>query len=454
MAKSKSQFVCSSCGYNSPRWIGKCPECGSWNSFVEESITAAPTESTKAKGARAQLGTGKPIKLSDVSTAEEDRILTGIAEFDRVLGGGIMRGSLVLIGGDPGIGKSTLLLQLARSLLTIKTLYVSGEESPRQLKSRAERLSMKNELLYVHAETNIEQIIEQAGELDPDVLIIDSIQTMYRPMLDSAPGSVAQIRECTALLLQYAKSTNTPVFIVGHVTKDGVIAGPKVLEHIVDTVLQFEGERTHAYRILRAAKNRYGSTNEIGVFSMAAEGLVEVPNPSEVFLSERQYGSSGSCVCAVLEGTRPILLEVQALVSPTHYNTPQRTVTGYDHRRVAMLLAVIERRLGVRLRDVDVFINIAGGLTVEEPAVDLAIAMAVLSSIKDIPVDSKACVIGEIGLGGEVRAIGQPLQRVQEALRLGFERVIVPNANLKSLGEYKKQVIGVEKVKDASEKIL
>jgi DNA repair protein RadA/Sms len=273
-------------------------------------------------------------------------------------------------------------------------------------------------------------------------------------MLDSAPGSVAQIRECAALLLQFAKSTNTPVFIVGHVTKEGSLAGPKVLEHIVDTVLQFEGERTHAYRILRAEKNRYGSTNEIGVFSMASEGLVEVPNPSEVFLSERQYGTSGSTVCAVLEGTRPVLLEVQALVSSTHYNTPQRTTTGYDYRRIAMLLAVLERRIGARLRDYDIFINIAGGLTVEEPAVDLAIAVAVLSSMNDVPIDSKACLVGEIGLGGEVRAVPQPEQRVQEALRLGFERVIVPKSNLKSLSAYKKQIVGVEKLKEAIEAVL
>ncbi len=453
MAKSRSQFVCSECGYSSTRWMGKCSECNAWNSFVEESLNVG-TDSAKAKGARSLIKSTKPIKLSDITLDVEDRMMTGIEEFDRVLGGGIMRGSLVLIGGDPGIGKSTLLLQVCKALLTAKTLYVSGEESPRQLKSRAERLLMSNEDIYLLAETNIEQIIEHAELLKPDVLIVDSIQTTYRSMLDSAPGSVGQVRESAALLLQFAKSTNTPVFIVGHVTKDGVIAGPKVLEHIVDAVVQFEGERTHSYRILRAQKNRYGSTNEIGVFSMESEGLVEVPNPSEVFLSERQYGSSGSCICAVLEGSRPVLLEVQALTSTTHYNTPQRTVTGYDHRRVSMLLAVLERRLGIKLRELDVFINIAGGLTVEEPAVDLAIAIAVLSSVRDIPVDNKACVIGEIGLGGEVRAVGQPLQRVQEALRLGFERIIVPKANLKSLSDVKKYVIGVEKLKDAADKVL
>ncbi len=454
MAKARSHFVCSNCGYVSPRWIGKCPECSSWNTFIEEVTSVTSTDSAKAKGARSKsAATTKPVVLKDINSQDEDRILTGIAELDRVLGGGIMRGSVVLIGGDPGIGKSTLLLQVARALLTLKTLYVSGEESARQLRSRAERLSMKNEDLYVYAETNIEQIIEQAEQLDPDVLIIDSIQTTYRPILDSAPGSVAQIRESAALLLQYAKSSNTPVFIVGHVTKEGSLAGPKVLEHIVDTVLQFEGERTHAYRILRAVKNRYGSTNEIGVFSMASEGLIEVPNPSEVFLSERQFGTSGSSVCSVLEGSRPVLLEIQALVSPTHYNTPQRTVTGYDYRRVAMLLAVIERRLGFRLRDQDTFINIAGGITVEEPAVDLAIAASIISSMKDIPVDSKACLIGEIGLGGEVRAVPQPLQRVQEAIRLGFETIIVPKANVKSLLGIS-NVVGIEKIGQMIEKIL
>lgn len=450
VAKSKSQFVCSSCGYISPRWIGKCSECNSWNSFVEETISNV-SENTKAKGARS-TGLGatatRPLKLKEITLTDEDRILTGISELDRVLGGGIMRGSLVLIGGDPGIGKSTLLLQMVKGLLTASTLYVSGEESPRQLKSRAERISMKNEDLSFFAETNIETVIEQAYRTTPDLLIVDSIQTMYRPILESAAGSVGQVRESAALLLQYAKSSGVPVFIVGHVTKEGTIAGPKVLEHIVDAVLQFEGERTHAYRILRAAKNRYGSTNEIGVFSMSSEGLVEVPNPSEVFLSERQYGTSGSAVCSVLEGSRPVLLEVQSLVTPTHYNTPQRTTTGYDYRRVAMLLAVLEKRIGARLSQQDVFINIAGGLTVDEPAVDLAIAMAVLSSMKDVPLDSKTCLIGEIGLGGEVRAVPQPELRVAEALKLGFEQVILPRANLKSVGSVKGKVVGVEKLSD------
>ncbi len=457
MSKSKVQFVCSNCGYISPRWIGKCSECNEWNTFVEETSISS-TDNPKAKGARSygSSGAARPLKLSEITLSEEDRILTGIAELDRVLGGGIMHGSLVLIGGDPGIGKSTLLMQMVRGMLTAKTLYVSGEESPKQLKSRAERLLMKNEDVSFMGETDIERIIEEARSSSPDVLIVDSIQTMYRPAMESAPGSVGQVRECTAMLLQFAKSSGIPIFIVGHVTKEGAIAGPKVLEHIVDTVLQFEGERTHAYRILRAAKNRYGSTNEIGVFSMSSEGLMEVPNPSEVFLSERQYGSSGSAVCCILEGTRPLLLEVQALVSPTHYNNPQRTTTGYDYRRIAMLLAVLERRLGARLANQDVFINIAGGLTVDEPAADLAIVMAVLSSMKDIPLDSKSCLIGEVGLGGEVRAVAQAELRVMEAAKLGFERIIVPKSNLKSMPKMKSgtRVEGVDTLSQVVKLVL
>jgi DNA repair protein RadA/Sms len=449
MSKSKSQFVCSNCGYISPRWIGKCSECSAWNSFVEE-VVSHTSDNAKAKGARSYGSSGgaaRPLRLSEITATEEDRLLTGTKELDRVLGGGIMHGSLVLIGGDPG---------MVRGMLTAKTLYVSGEESPRQLKSRAERLMMKNEDVSFMGETNIELIIEEARASSPDILIVDSIQTMYRAAMESAPGSVGQVRECTAMLLQFAKSSGIPIFIVGHVTKEGAIAGPKVLEHIVDTVLQFEGERTHAYRILRAAKNRYGSTNEIGVFSMTSEGLMEVPNPSEVFLSERQYGSSGSAVCCVLEGTRPLLLEVQALVSPTHYNNPQRTTTGYDYRRIAMLLAVLERRLGAKLGDKDIFINIAGGLSVDEPAADLAIVMAVLSSLKDTPLDSKSCLVGEVGLGGEVRAVAQAELRVAEATKLGFETIIVPKANLKSIPKMGKgtKIEGVDTLSDVVKLVL
>ena len=436
MSKVKTQFVCQYCGYISPRWIGKCAECGTWNSFVEES-TAASTGSAKALGARGFDSNGMaahPIRLSEITTEQEGRITTGIAEFDRALGGGIMPGSIVLVGGDPGIGKSTLMMQVVRGLMPgSNTLYVSGEESARQLKSRAERLGLANDNLYVLAETNVEAVLEIVRKMSPDLVIVDSIQTMYRAMLESAPGSVSQVRECTALLMQAAKMTGIPVFVIGHVTKEGMIAGPKVLEHIVDTVLQFEGERTHAYRILRAAKNRYGSTNEIGVFSMTSQGLEEVPNPSEVFLSERRKDASGSSVTAVLEGTRPVLIEIQALVTNSSYSTPQRNVTGYDTRRIAMLLAVLEKQLGARLGHSDVFINIAGGLFIDEPAADLAIAMAVLSNQLDLAIDPLACLIGEIGLGGEVRAVPQAELRVAEAIKLGFQHIILPRANMKSM---------------------
>ncbi len=436
MSKVKTQFVCQSCGYISPRWIGKCSECGSWNSFVEESISAS-TGSAKALGARgfeSNSMTAHPIRLSEITTEQEGRITTGIAEFDRALGGGIMPGSIVLVGGDPGIGKSTLMMQVVRGLMPgSNTLYVSGEESARQLKNRAERLGLANDNLYVLAETNVEAVLETIRKMSPDLIIVDSIQTMYRPMIESAPGSVSQVRECTALLMQAAKMTGIPVFVIGHVTKEGMIAGPKVLEHIVDTVLQFEGERTHTYRILRAAKNRYGSTNEIGVFSMTSQGLEEVPNPSEVFLSERRQNASGSSVTAVLEGTRPVLIEIQALVTNSSYSTPQRNVTGYDTRRIAMLLAVLEKQLGARLGHSDIFINIAGGLFIDEPAADLAIAMAVLSNQLDLAIDPLACLIGEIGLGGEVRAVPQGELRVAEAIKLGFQHIILPRANMKSM---------------------
>jgi DNA repair protein RadA/Sms len=455
MSKIKTQFVCQSCGYISPRWIGKCPECNEWNSFSEETTSTTAESGQKAKGARLhETSLQRPLRLSQISTADDNRRTTGIMEFDRVLGGGLMPGSIVLVGGDPGIGKSTLMMQMVHGLLAVRTLYVSGEESAAQLKSRAERLGLKHDLLYILTETNVEAVIEAIRNLKPELVIVDSIQTMYRPMIESAPGSVAQVRESTALLMQVAKMSGIPIFVIGHVTKEGMIAGPKVLEHIVDTVLQFEGERTHAYRILRSVKNRFGSTNEIGVFSMTGAGLEEVPNPSEVFLSQRQYGASGSAVCAVLEGSRPVLIEIQALVTNTTYSAPQRTVTGYDNRRVAMLLAVLEKRLHNRLSQSDVFINVAGGLKVEEPSADLAIAMAVLSSQADVPLDSGTCMIGEVGLGGEVRAVAQADLRVSEAMKLGFEQVIVPKSNLKGMPKGKARVIGVDNLKEAKDIVL
>jgi DNA repair protein RadA/Sms len=457
MSKTKTQFVCQSCGYISPRWIGKCPECNTWNSFVEETSTVSH-QSDRAHGARSQRNGEaiRPIRISEIDTTSEHRITTGIAEFDRTLGGGIMPGSIVLVGGDPGIGKSTLMMQMVRGLLGARTLYVSGEESPRQLKSRAQRLGLTNDNLYILPETNVEAVLDGMRQMTPDVVIVDSIQTMYRPMIESAPGSVSQVRECTALLMQAAKTTGIPVFVIGHVTKEGMIAGPKVLEHIVDTVLQFEGERTHAYRILRAAKNRYGSTNEIGVFSMTSQGLEEVPNPSEVFLSERRSGSSGSAVTAVMEGTRPVLIEIQALVTHSSYSSPQRTVTGYDSKRVAMLLAVLEKRLGARLGQSDTFINIAGGLFIDEPAADLAIAMAVLSNQLELPIDPAACLIGEVGLGGEVRAVPQAELRIAEAIKLGFQHIILPRANMKSAPKVAEKITlrGVQHIEEVRSLVL
>jgi DNA repair protein RadA/Sms len=391
------------------------------------------------------------LPLDQVDTQEDQRIPTGIEEFDRVLGGGIVRGSVVLLGGDPGVGKSTLMMQLASSLKGQRVLYVSGEESPKQIKLRAERLMMlKDDSFFVLAETDIDQITAAVVDSSPDVLIVDSIQTMYRPQFESSPGSVGQVRECTALFTRLAKEKSVSVFLIGHVTKEGLIAGPKVVEHMADTVLQFEGERQYAYRILRAMKNRFGSTNEIGVFEMREDGLHEVKNPSEVFLSQRLYGASGSTVVASIEGTRPILIEVQALVTATSYGVPQRTTTGFDYRRLNLLLAVLEKRLGILLGQQDVFVNVAGGIRVDEPAVDLGIAVSIISSLRDVPVDSQTVAVGEIGLSGEVRAVHQIEKRVQEAAKLGFQRIVVPKNNLKGLTNTKGiETIGVEQVDEA-----
>ncbi len=446
MAKIQSKYVCQRCAYESPRWLGKCPNCSEWNSLVEELVKKI----TLKKGGR---GTShvSVLSLDHVDTQEDQRIPTGIEEFDRVLGGGIVRGSVVLLGGDPGVGKSTLMMQLASSVKGQRVLYVSGEESPKQIKLRAERLQMpKDDSFFVLGETDIDQITAAVGDSSPDVLIVDSIQTMYRPQFESSPGSVGQVRECTALFTRLAKEKSVSVFLIGHVTKEGVIAGPKVVEHMADTVLQFEGERQYAYRILRAMKNRFGSTNEIGVFEMREDGLHEVKNPSEVFLSQRLYGASGSTVVASIEGTRPILIEVQALVTPTSYGVPQRTTTGFDYRRLNLLLAVLEKRLGMLLGQHDVFVNIAGGIRVDEPAVDLGIAVSIISSLRDVPVDSQTVAVGEIGLSGEVRAVHQIEKRVQEAAKLGFQRIVVPKNNLKGLTNTKGiETIGVEQVDEA-----
>ncbi len=451
MARAVSKYVCQSCGYVSPRWVGKCPNCNEWNTFVEEAVTPLKM-SRKPAGVSSKL---EPIPMQQIEREETPRIATGISEFDRVLGGGIVPGSLILLGGDPGIGKSTLMTQVALELKNSVVLYITGEESVRQIKLRAERLqtpAATNILLL--AETNLDLILDVIERGTPDVVIVDSIQTMYRPGLESAPGSVSQVRESTALLLRFAKTQSIPIFVVGHVTKEGVIAGPRVIEHMVDTVLQFEGETHYSYRILRALKNRYGSTNEIGIFEMHDKGLREVLNPSEVFLSERHYGASGSTVVASIEGSRPILIEVQALVTPTSYGVPQRNTTGVDYRRLSLLLAVLEKRVGLHLGNYDVFVNIAGGVKIDEPAVDLGIAASIASSLRDVPVDSTAVAVGEIGLGGEIRTVGQIEKRVQEAAKLGFKRIVLPQSNLKNIKADGIKIVGVDKIERAMEELL
>jgi len=452
MTRIITKYVCQSCGYVSPRWAGKCPNCSEWNTFVEEA-TSPLKVSRKPSGAASKI---EPVSLDDIEREETPRVSTRIEEFDRVLGGGIVPGSLILLGGDPGIGKSTLMMQLALQLQDSVVLYITGEESTRQIKLRAERLqyaSAKNILLL--AETNLDLILDVIERGTPDLIVIDSIQTMYRPGLESAPGSVSQVRESTALLLRLAKTRGIPIVVIGHVTKEGVIAGPRVIEHMVDTVLQFEGEAHYSYRVLRALKNRFGSTNEIGIFEMHDSGLREVPNPSEVFLAERSFGTSGSTVVASIEGSRPILIEVQALVTSTNYGMPQRTTTGVDTRRLSLLLAVLEKRVGLGLGSHDVFVNIAGGIKIDEPAVDLGIATSITSSLRDVPVDSGSVAVGEIGLGGEIRTIGQIEKRVQEAAKLGFKRIVVPQNNMKGLKSNNGiEVIGVDRIEKAMETLL
>lgn len=437
MAKAKTRYVCQDCGHASPRWAGQCAGCGAWNTLVEE---AAP-QPVKAAVPRADgggrlsgaYGDSRPQRLRDVTLDAQPRLVTGLKEFDRVMGGGIMRGSLTLVAGDPGIGKSTLMTELGRHLAAHTLLYVTGEESAQQVKLRAERLGVDADAFYLFPETNVEAIVAAAHDLQPDVMVVDSVQTIFRPDLTSAPGSVAQVRESAAALLDLTKTLPVSTFLVGHVTKAGSIAGPRVLEHIVDTVLHFEGDRHHAYRMLRTVKNRFGAAHELGIFEMREKGLVEVENPSALFLAERTYGRSGSVVVAAMEGTRPLLVEVQALVAPASYGTPQRTATGFDGRRLQVLLAVLEKRAGLRLSQHDVFLNVAGGVRLEEPAVDLGVALAVASSLRDVPADSEAAVVGELGLGGEVRAVGRVEPRLAEAHRLGFARVLLPKANLKNL---------------------
>lgn len=428
MARPKTIYSCQQCGFQSPKWLGRCPDCQQWNTLVEEQPIAAE------KHTRALAEPGKPIKLAEVAGREEDRLSCGLAELDRTLGGGVVPGSLILVGGDPGIGKSTLLLQACAHLTGKGTaLYVTAEESARQIKLRADRLNITADSLYLLAETSLEQIKQRIKELKPDFLVIDSIQTIFTSSLDSAPGSVSQVRECTGQLMLQAKGDGLPTFLVGHVTKDGAIAGPRVLEHMVDTVLYFEGDPGHPYRILRAVKNRYGSTNEIGVFEMQEQGLREVSNPSELFLAERPEQSAGSAVVPALEGSRPILVELQALVSSSSFGTPQRTAIGLDHKRVALLVAILEKKVELSLSGQDIFLNVAGGVRLDEPAVDLAAIAALASSHLNRVINPQIVLFGEVGLTGEVRAISQPELRVREAARLGFTQCVLPQGNLKNL---------------------
>jgi DNA repair protein RadA/Sms len=422
--KKRSAYVCQNCGFASPKWLGKCPSCGSWESLVEETVV-------EKKVGRARAPASPPQMLKDVDTSEQPRTGSGLEELDRVLGGGLVKGSLLLIGGEPGIGKSTLTLQICDTMAARgeKVLYVSGEESPQQIKLRARRLNAASGTSWLLAETELESISAEVEKLDPGLLVVDSIQTIYKSALNGAPGSVGQVRECAAELLRLAKGNGVTTLLVGHVTKYGSIAGPKTLEHMVDTVLYFEGDRFQQYRILRAVKNRFGSTNEIGVFEMTDTGLRQVSNPSEFFLSERTGASPGSVVVPILEGSRPLLVEIQALATATYYPMPQRVATGFDFKRLAMLLCVLDRRAGISTGSQDVFINIAGGLKVEEPAADLGIVAAVASSIRNKPVAPDVVLTGEVGLGGEIRSVAQIAGRVKEAQRLGFKRAIVPRRN-------------------------
>ena len=442
MSKSKTVYICQNCGTQSPKWVGKCSACHEWNTYVEELVTKEDKNSKiwtseDPKGATPN----KPVKLGAVITEESNRLLTDDQELNRVLGGGIVAGSLVLIGGEPGIGKSTLFLQMALSLSNKTVLYVSGEESPQQIKMRADRMTEQAiEHCYLLSETSLSQVFQQIRQLQPDIVIIDSIQTMHSHKIESSAGSVSQVRECTAELLQFSKSTQIPVFLIGHITKEGTIAGPKVLEHMVDTVLQFEGDRHLSYRILRTIKNRFGSTSEIGIYEMLGNGMRQVSNPSEILISDKSEDLSGVTIGATIEGNRPLLIETQALVSTSAYGTPQRSTTGYDAKRLNMMLAVLEKRGGLRLSNQDVFLNIAGGLKIDDPALDLSVCVSIVSSYEDKAISSKICFVGEIGLGGEVRAVNRIDNRVIEAEKLGFEKIYVSSSSQKSLEKLNRSI--------------
>lgn len=449
MAKDKTVYVCTNCGQDSPKWVGKCPSCGAWNTYVEEVVRKEMTNKRPVSGI--ETPKAKPTALNEIITRDDPRINLGDEELNRVLGGGLVPGSLVLIGGEPGIGKSTLVLQTVLRLPDLRILYVSGEESARQLKLRADRIQHNSSDCLIVCETSLEQIYVHIKNTHPDLVIIDSIQTISTETIESSPGSIAQVRECSASILKFAKETNTPVLMIGHINKEGSIAGPKVLEHIVDTVLQFEGDQHYMYRILRSIKNRFGSTAELGIYEMRQDGLRQVSNPSELLLSQDHVGMSGVSIASAIEGIRPFLIETQALVSTAAYGTPQRSATGFDIRRMNMLLAVLEKRVGFKLAQKDVFLNIAGGLRVNDPAIDLSVISAILSSNMDTEIDRQVCLAGEVGLSGEIRPVNRIEQRISEAEKLGFNQIILPKHNLQGLDtkKIKIELVPVRKVEEA-----
>ena len=454
MAKSRSIFICQSCGNQSPKWLGKCPVCGEWNTYVEEVINK-DEEKSKERGFSSKNDV-RPVALQDISESHTVRLSTHDTELDRVLGGGIVQGSLILIGGEPGIGKSTLMLQLAAGLEGKTILYVSGEESDRQIKMRADRMAVSNKDCYILTETNTQSIFRHAHELEPDVIIIDSVQTLHSVYIDSTPGSISQIRECTGEIQRFAKESHIPIFLIGHITKDGSIAGPKTLEHIVDTVLQFEGDRNYTYRILRTIKNRFGSTSEIGIYEMQGSGLRPVLNPSEILLTHRDEQPSGIAIAAMIEGMRPFLIETQALVTPAFYGTPQRSATGFDVKRMGMLLAVLEKRASFRFGTKDVFLNIAGGIYVDDPAIDLAVVSALISSYEDKAVPAKIAFAAEVGLSGEIRAVNRIEQRIAEADKLGFDKIFISKYNQKAVDNSKLniEVVSISKIQQLVEHLF
>jgi DNA repair protein RadA/Sms len=449
MAKKKTAFFCQNCGTQSPKWLGKCPSCGEWNTFVEEVLAPAQNESWEEKSI-SKSSKSKPITIKEIEATTEPRVKTNDNELNRVLGGGIVLGSLILIGGEPGIGKSTLLLQICLHLNNLKVLYVSGEESEQQIKMRAQRIGQDSNELFILTETNLDAIFSSIKSLKPQILVIDSIQTIHTEKIEAAAGSVSQVRQCAGELMKFAKQTNTPVFLIGHITKDGTLAGPKILEHMVDTVIQFEGDRHLSYRILRTTKNRFGSTSELGIYEMQSNGLRQVSNPSEILISQREDGFSGISIGASLEGNRPLLVELQSLVSPAAYGTPQRSSTGFDSKRLNMLLAVLEKRGGYRLGMQDVFLNIAGGLRIDDPAIDLAIAVSIISSLEELAISHKFCFAAEVGLGGEIRAVNRIDNRISEAEKLGFEQIFISKYNKKGvdLSRYKIDIRPFTKLSD------